>query len=193
MKSIQETTKVSDEVYSRNYESIWWSLFKKLRKYLMKSIQETTKVSDEVYSRKVLCAHIIRFLHFYFKFISSYIYLHTSNLFSFLLTITPVICWSIKIKMVAKSAGIMAANIVHSGFSPNGVTSHSLLGLVGCNKIKKINDNYVGLNEVLSTNTILKLLLTLITLHIIQVLDRIYNVKLPASNLYTLSRPPRDL
>jgi hypothetical protein len=67
------------------------------------------------------------------------------------------------------------------------------LGLVGCNKIKKINDNYVGLNEVLSTNTILKLLLTLITLHIIQVLDRIYNVKLPASNLYTLSRPPRDL
>ena len=151
------------------------------------------KVSDEVYSRKVLCAHIIRFLHFYFKFISSYIYLHTINLFSFLLTITAVICWSIKIKMVAKSAGTMAANIVHSGFSPNGITSHSLLGLVGWNKIKKINDNYVGLNEVLSTNTILKLLLTLITLHIIQVLDRIYNVKLPASNLYTLSRPPRDL
>ena len=58
MKSIQETTKVSDEVYSRKETSTKVSdettkvyEVKKLQKYLMKSIQETTKVSDEVYSR----------------------------------------------------------------------------------------------------------------------------------------------
>ena len=44
----------------------------------------------------------------------------TLSLFSFLLTMTAVICWSMKMRMTASRAGRQAASDVHHGLPPNG-------------------------------------------------------------------------
>jgi len=46
---------------------------------------------------------------------------------------TAVICWSMKIRMVAKRAGARAASGTHAGFSLTGETNHPLSGIVGWN------------------------------------------------------------
>lgn len=56
---------------------------------------------------------------------------HTLSLCSFLLMMTAVICWSMKIKIVQSKAGIIAAMIVHHGFGPKGVTNQPRSSLVG--------------------------------------------------------------
>ena len=56
---------------------------------------------------------------------------HTLSLFSFLFTMTAVICWSMKIKIVASRAGMMAAIGSHPGFLSIGFTIQPLLSLVG--------------------------------------------------------------
>ena len=62
----------------------------------------------------------------------------TFSLFSFRLTITAVICWSMKIRMTASRAGIIDAGITHHGFfSLSGLMNHSRLGRVGLNAINK--------------------------------------------------------
>ena len=56
----------------------------------------------------------------------------TCSLFSFLFTITAVICWSMKIKMVAKMAGRTLRMINHQGFlSLSGLMSQERPGRVG--------------------------------------------------------------
>ena len=61
---------------------------------------------------------------------------HTFSLCSFLLIMTAVICWSIKIRIVQSKAGIIAAITVHHGFGPKGVTNQPRSSLVGCEKLK---------------------------------------------------------
>lgn len=57
----------------------------------------------------------------------------TFSLFSFLFTITDVICWSIKIKIVVNSAGTAATNINHHGLLLLiGFINQPRPGLVGC-------------------------------------------------------------
>lgn len=59
---------------------------------------------------------------------------YTFSLCSFLLIMTAVICWSIKIRIVHSKAGIIAAITVHHGFGPTGVTNQPRSSLVGCEK-----------------------------------------------------------
>lgn len=56
---------------------------------------------------------------------------HTTNLFSFLLIMTSVICWSINSNMVARRAGIMAAKTSHHGLCSTGSTIHGRFTSVG--------------------------------------------------------------
>ncbi|KAF3839018.1 hypothetical protein F7725_017735 [Dissostichus mawsoni] len=49
--------------------------------------------------------------------------MNRSSLFSFLLTMTAVICWSMKMRIVQSSAGTAAASSVHHGFVPRGEIS----------------------------------------------------------------------
>lgn len=55
----------------------------------------------------------------------------TLSLFSFRLTMTAVICWSMKIRMVTNRAGRMLAGYTHQGFFPNGATNQPRSGRVG--------------------------------------------------------------
>lgn len=55
----------------------------------------------------------------------------TFSLFSFLLMMTAVICWSMKMRMVQSSAGTAAASSVHHGFGPSGEISHPRFSDVG--------------------------------------------------------------
>jgi len=62
----------------------------------------------------------------------------TLSLCSFLFTITAVICWSMKIRMVTNKAGMAAARYTHQGFPPNGATNQPRFGLVGLKKREDI-------------------------------------------------------
>ena len=55
----------------------------------------------------------------------------TLSLFSFRLTMTAVICWSMKIRMVTSRAGRMLARYTHHGFFPKGATNQPRSGRVG--------------------------------------------------------------
>jgi len=56
----------------------------------------------------------------------------TLSLFSLRLTMTAVICWSMKIRIIASNAGGIAANGVHHSFLPKGFTIHPrCVALVG--------------------------------------------------------------
>lgn len=55
----------------------------------------------------------------------------TLSLCSFLLTMTAVICWSMKMRIVTSSAGMAAARYTHHGFPPKGGINQPLSGLVG--------------------------------------------------------------
>lgn len=55
----------------------------------------------------------------------------TSSLCSFRLMMTAVICWSMKIRMVQRRAGIEAARTVHHGLGPIGLMNHPRSSLVG--------------------------------------------------------------
>lgn len=55
----------------------------------------------------------------------------TLSLFSFLLTMTAVICWSMKIRIVTSRAGRMLARYTHHGFFPKGATNQPRSGRVG--------------------------------------------------------------
>lgn len=78
-------------------------------------------------------------LLFVMSFYSSWAQELTCNLCSFLLTITAVICWSKKTKIVERAAGTLAAKYNHQGFlSLKGLTSHPRPGLVGYKNICKI-------------------------------------------------------
>uniref|UniRef100_A0A6B0UZQ6 Uncharacterized protein n=1 Tax=Ixodes ricinus TaxID=34613 RepID=A0A6B0UZQ6_IXORI len=55
------------------------------------------------------------------------------SLFSLRLMMTAVICWSIKIRIVANSAGGNAASVVHHGFLPSHGISHPRPSQVGSN------------------------------------------------------------
>ena len=62
----------------------------------------------------------------------------TLSLFSFLLTMTAVICWSRKTRMVESIPGIPAARYSHQGFlSLKGLTNHPLFILDGCDGCKE--------------------------------------------------------
>lgn len=58
-------------------------------------------------------------------------WLNTFSLCSFLLIMTAVICWSIKIRIVQSRAGITAAITVHQGLGPKGVINQPRSSLVG--------------------------------------------------------------
>lgn len=56
----------------------------------------------------------------------------TLSLFSFLLIITAEICWSMKIRITATTAGRDAAIIVHQGLAElYGLVNHGLVGSEG--------------------------------------------------------------
>lgn len=55
----------------------------------------------------------------------------TLSLCSLRLTMTAVICWSMKSRMVTSRAGTDAARYTHQGFPPNGGTNQPRFGLVG--------------------------------------------------------------
>lgn len=68
----------------------------------------------------------------------------TLSLFSFLLTITDVICWSRNTRIDAKIAGMADARIIHHGFfSLIGLMIQPRSGLVGCNIIEHVLFNYL--------------------------------------------------
>lgn len=58
----------------------------------------------------------------------------TSSLCSLRLMMTAVICWSMKIRMVQRRAGIEAAKTVHHGLRPIGLISQPRSSLVGWGK-----------------------------------------------------------
>lgn len=55
----------------------------------------------------------------------------TSSLCSLRLTITAVICWSMKMRIVQRRAGIDATKAVHHGFRPIGLMNQPRSSLVG--------------------------------------------------------------
>lgn len=66
------------------------------------------------------------------------LFIITLSLFSFRLTITDVICWSKKIKMEARIAGITDARMIHQGFlSLMGLMIHPRSGLVGWSFVRQ--------------------------------------------------------
>lgn len=68
----------------------------------------------------------------------------TLSLFSFLLTITDVICWSRNTRIDAKIAGMADARIIHHGFfSLIGLMIQPRSGLVGCKIIEHVRFNYL--------------------------------------------------
>ena len=69
---------------------------------------------------------------------------------------TAVICWSIKIKMVANRAGMIATIDVHQGLDPKGEINHPRPDQVGLNSSG--TDNFgVGIFAAISTNVIVKM------------------------------------
>ncbi len=58
---------------------------------------------------------------------------HTSSLCSLRLIMTAVICWSMKMRMVQRIAGIKAIITVHHGFRPIGLINQPRSSRVGCN------------------------------------------------------------
>lgn len=61
-----------------------------------------------------------------------------SSLCSLRLMMTAVICWSMKMRMVQRRAGIQAAKVVHHGLRPIGLTNHPRSSLVGYREINKV-------------------------------------------------------
>ena len=59
------------------------------------------------------------------------------SLCSFLLTMTAVICWSMKIRMDPNRAGMMAITLLHTGFPLNGGITQPRDSNVGANLIKQ--------------------------------------------------------
>lgn len=55
----------------------------------------------------------------------------TSSLCSLRLMMTAVICWSMKMRMVQRRAGIDAARTVHHGLGPIGLMNQPRSSLVG--------------------------------------------------------------
>lgn len=63
----------------------------------------------------------------------------TFSLFSLRLTITAVICWSMNMRIVARSAGIGATTTDHTGLWLNGAINHDREGSVGLNSAGTYN------------------------------------------------------
>lgn len=59
----------------------------------------------------------------------------TFSLCSFLLMMTAVICWSMKMRMVHSRAGISVTTAVHHGFGPSGLMNQPRSSLVGWYKM----------------------------------------------------------
>ena len=55
----------------------------------------------------------------------------TLSLCSFLLMMTAVICWSMKMRMVQSRAGMTVTIVVHQGLGPTGLIHHPRSSLVG--------------------------------------------------------------
>lgn len=68
---------------------------------------------------------------FCFAFWQGFPFHLTSSLCSFRLMMTAVICWSMKIRMVQRRAGMEAARTVHHGLGPIGLMNHPRSSLVG--------------------------------------------------------------
>lgn len=58
----------------------------------------------------------------------------TFSLCSFLLMMTAVICWSMKMRMVQSREGMKVMMVVHQGFGPTGFISQPRSSLVGCRR-----------------------------------------------------------
>lgn len=59
---------------------------------------------------------------------------HTFSLCSLRLMMTAVICWSMKMRMVQRSAGMQVIMVVHHGLGPKGLISQPRSSLVGWGK-----------------------------------------------------------
>lgn len=71
------------------------------------------------------------FFRTYYSFNACFQEEFTFSLFSFLLTMTALICWSMKMRMVTSRAGTKLARYTHHGFFPNGITIQPRSGRVG--------------------------------------------------------------
>lgn len=60
----------------------------------------------------------------------------TFSLYSLRLRMTAVICWSMKMRMVTRTAGTAAARQTHQGLAPKGRTIQPRLGFVGYRRQK---------------------------------------------------------
>lgn len=60
--------------------------------------------------------------------------IHTKSLCSLRFIMTAVICWSMKMRMVQRRAGIGAASTVHHGFRPMGLINQPRSSRVGCKR-----------------------------------------------------------
>lgn len=71
----------------------------------------------------------------------------TLSLCSFLLMMTAVICWSMKMRMVQRRAGITVMIQVHQGFGPTGLINQprsSRVGYMSINTVTKMHLYTVG-------------------------------------------------
>lgn len=60
----------------------------------------------------------------------------TCSLYSLRLRMTAVICWSMKMRMVTRTAGTADTKQTHHGLAPNGKTIQPRAGFVGCGEQK---------------------------------------------------------